>query len=182
MSTSLTYFAYGSNLHPVRLGERIPSARLITTGQLNGYRLAFHKRGQDGSGKCNLVHTGRPADHVLGAIYTINRVHKAELDIFEGNGNGYIDQQLVIDSSTGIQSCFSYMAQHTHIDDQLLPYHWYKHLVREGARFLGFHSAYIRAIDDVDSRADPHRQRDQEHQALIERLLSCPGGEPDQTD
>ena len=175
MSSRLIYFAYGSNLHPVRLCERVPSDRLSTTGWLNRYRLAFHKRGQDGSGKCNLFYTGQTSDYVLGAIYTLDREHKADLDRFEGRGNGYIDQQLEIETTSGTRNCFSYIAEQGHIDDRLLPYHWYKHLVGEGARFLQFHASYVRTIDEIGSHPDPHRQRDREHRALIERMKKYRG-------
>ena len=74
----LYYFAYGSNLHPVRLLERVPSAQLVG-GMLSWsqHRLAFHKKSQDGSSKCNLVHTGEESDEVYGAIYQMDSAHKA---------------------------------------------------------------------------------------------------------
>ena len=56
--TLLYYLAYGSNLHPVRLTERVPSARFLGLTSLFGYQLRFHKRHEpDGSGKCNMYHT-----------------------------------------------------------------------------------------------------------------------------
>jgi len=56
MST-LYYFAYGSNLHPLRLQARLSSAQLIGTTILPGYALKFHKLGHCLSGKCNIVRT-----------------------------------------------------------------------------------------------------------------------------
>ncbi len=38
------YFAYGSNLHPVRLIERVPSASLVGVIGISKHRLAFHKK------------------------------------------------------------------------------------------------------------------------------------------
>jgi len=61
------YLAYGSILHPLRLGERISSAQLCGVTTLRGYRLAWHKRGADGSGKCDLVRTNREQDRAHGA-------------------------------------------------------------------------------------------------------------------
>jgi hypothetical protein len=55
MTNLLYYFSYGSNLHPVRLTERIFSATLIGTVKLKKYRLEFHKKRKDKSGKCNLM-------------------------------------------------------------------------------------------------------------------------------
>jgi hypothetical protein len=63
------YFAYGSNLHPVRLIERVPSANLVGVIGLSKHRLAFQKRSKDGSSKCNLFQTGSASDLVYGAIY-----------------------------------------------------------------------------------------------------------------
>ena len=58
MVNRLLYFAYGSNLHPTRLGDRAPSVELVGTAVLEGHALRFHKRGADGSGKCNALATG----------------------------------------------------------------------------------------------------------------------------
>ena len=53
MSATLLYFAYGSNLHPERLRERVPSAESLGVARLEAHVLRFHKRGRDGSGKCD---------------------------------------------------------------------------------------------------------------------------------
>lgn len=51
------YFAYGSNMLTERLIARTPSARPVGTSLLPGHRLTFHKRGRDGSGKCDAFET-----------------------------------------------------------------------------------------------------------------------------
>ena len=84
-STSL-YAAYGSNLHPRRLRERIRSATLRGTGFLRKYTLQFHKRGQDDSAKCGISDCGRGL-HV--AIYEMNESDRRVLDDIEGVGRGY---------------------------------------------------------------------------------------------
>ncbi|MDH3909632.1 MAG: gamma-glutamylcyclotransferase, partial [Gammaproteobacteria bacterium] len=66
-STSL-YAAYGSNLHPRRLRERIKSATLRGTSFLHKYTLQFHKRGQDRSAKCGFSDCGQGM-HV--AVYEV---------------------------------------------------------------------------------------------------------------
>ena len=45
---SCYYLAYGSNLHPFRLSQRIAVKRLVATVSLNGFRLYFHKCGKNG--------------------------------------------------------------------------------------------------------------------------------------
>lgn len=62
---TLHYFAYGSNLHPYRLIQRVPNARLVATTRLDGYGVSFSKRSHDGSSKCNLAKKdARTAPHM----------------------------------------------------------------------------------------------------------------------
>jgi gamma-glutamylcyclotransferase len=88
------YFAYGSNLHPLRLIERVPSESWVGVIELTKHRLMFHKHSTDGSSKCNLVPTGSEADLIYGAIYEIDPAQKPDLDRVEGKGRGYLDHQL----------------------------------------------------------------------------------------
>jgi gamma-glutamylcyclotransferase len=54
----LYYLAYGSNLHPLRLMQRVSSAKVEDVIELPGRQGNFHKRSPDGSGKCNLTDEG----------------------------------------------------------------------------------------------------------------------------
>lgn len=164
------YLAYGSNLHPVRLAERVPSAQLVGTVQLAGYRLMFHKRGRDLSGKCNLYRTVNAADQVHGALYEMASDHKSVLDRFEDVGNGYRDVPLQLTCMGRNYSCFTYVAESTHIDEHLKPYHWYKALVVLGAEHMGMPRDYIAALHAVDALDDPDRERREQHEALIARI------------
>lgn len=51
----MRYFAYGSNLCVRRLRRRVPSARALGPARLDGWTLRWHKRGEDGSGKCSIA-------------------------------------------------------------------------------------------------------------------------------
>ena len=168
----LYYFAYGSNLHPLRLTERVPSARMIGSVELANHRLAFHKRSRDGSGKCNLQQTGIHTDRVFGAIYALESEHKSLLDSYEGVGSGYLDEPLEILYQGQIYDCFTYRAQPSHIVEDLLPYHWYKQLVLLGARFCQFPPAYIAAIETVSSIDDADAERSEAHDVLIQKIVS----------
>lgn len=168
------YFAYGSNLHPLRLIERVPSASLAAVAEVRAHRLAFHKRGKDCSGKCNLQQTGVESDVVYGAVYEIDRAHKALLDGYEGNGIGYIDVPLTIDQDGRKFDCFTYQARESHIDEHLKPFHWYKKLVVLGASYLGLPKGYIVSISSVASVPDPDEKRKRQHESLLEKLAnSC---------
>ncbi|GJL66203.1 MAG: hypothetical protein NPIRA05_11740 [Nitrospirales bacterium] len=172
MSKGLLYYlAYGSNLHPVRLRERVPSAELLDVVKLRPYRLAFQKRGQDGSSKCNLARTGEDSDEVYGGIYHIDSAHKPLLDRFEGKGKGYHDSQLPVELHGKEYACFTYLAQPSYIEHNLKPYHWYKTLVVLGAKHLRFPDTYVRSIESIESVEDPDEERRMQHQKLIERIL-----------
>jgi len=167
----LHYFAYGSNLHPVRLTERVPSAKLVGKVELAHHDLAFHKQSHDGSGKCNLLKTGAASDLVHGAIYELDPEHKDVLDQYEGKGFGYMDNSINVHHQGRNYSCFTYLAQPSHIVDHLQPYHWYKKLVLMGARYLQFPHSYVSSIESVKSIDDPNENRRNEHDVLIKKIL-----------
>jgi len=156
----------------VRLTERVHSAELLDVVKLSHYRLAFQKKGHDGSSKCNLVRTGVDSDGVHGAIYQIDSAHKQSLDHFEGNGNGYQDSPLTVELHGKAYYCFTYFAQTAHIDDDLKPYHWYKDLVVLGAKHFQFPDAYVRSIESIESVEDPNEKRRMQHQRLIEEIIN----------
>lgn len=166
------YFAYGSNLHPMRLMERVPSVELIGIAKHSGYRLTFHKKSNDGSSKCNMFESSSEDDEIIGAIYKLNPNHKNDLDGFEGKGCGYIDNQIMLSHGGSEYTCFTYLAQQSHIVSDLKPYHWYKALVVLGAKYLCFPSEYISSIETVESIEDPDTKRRREKKLLIERIIN----------
>ena len=143
------YAAYGSNLHPLRLGERISSARLVATSFLPDWSLHFHKRSKDGSGKCNILSSG---DGAYIAIFDISAEDKLVLDDIEGLGLGYSETLLNV---PGIGDCVSYSADESYIDNSLDLYDWYKELVLIGAQAHGFPEDYLNRIQSRPARSDP---------------------------
>jgi hypothetical protein len=148
-SIHMRYASYGSNLHPLRLANRLPSAQLITVGYLPNWSLRFHKRSKDQSGKCN-IRIG--SDGVHFAIFEISAEDKVKLDKIEGVGFGYSEISLYI---PGLGDCASYTAEESHIDDSLQPYDWYKELVLIGARFHGFPNDYLKRVESIQVLRDP---------------------------
>lgn len=168
MENPLYYLAYGSNLHPVRLGKRVPSAKLLDTVELSGYEIRFHKRSKDGSGKCNLFYTGNSRDKVHAAVYKIPALERGELDKAEGLGCGYEEKEITVEVNGEPLRVFTYVA--TDIKEDLQPYHWYRELVIEGARYHDFLPTYIAALKAVDSKDDPNLDRVKENQNLLEEM------------
>jgi len=163
------YLAYGSNLHPLRLQRRISSATLIGPVELPGYEMSFIKRSKDGSAKCTIPKTSSES-LVYAALYSIDRDQLSELDMYEGLGNGYDHEAVSLMVSGTAYVALTYVASETHIDQSLQPYHWYKGLVREGARYHGFPADYIERIQSEDSIEDPDVDRRRENEALLAEL------------
>ncbi len=154
----------------MRIMERVPSAELLGVAKHGNYELKFHKRSNDGSSKCNMFSS--ESGLVYGAIYKLKPEHKNELDRFEGKGYGYIDKQITIVHNENEYTCFTYIAQQSHIVDNLKPYHWYKQLVVLGAQYLQFPDTYISSIKEVPSIEDPDESRRREKDELIERIIN----------
>lgn len=66
---SMLYFAYGSTMLSSRMKQRVPSARLVAVGLVEGFKLCFNKRGRDGSGKGHIRKERRST--VYGVVYGI---------------------------------------------------------------------------------------------------------------
>jgi len=162
--SALYYLAYGSNLHPRRLQQRVPSARLTGTLGLMGWQLHFHKRGQDASAKCNIIQTGRTADVVYGAIYVMLASEKQQLDRIESLNAGYHLAQIEI---ADVGPAFFYVAEEAYINNELLPFDWYKELVMAGARFHAFPQAYLAQIASVKVARDVNIARHQANIAIL---------------
>jgi gamma-glutamylcyclotransferase len=152
--------------------ERVPSAELIGVATHPNHRLTFHKKSNDGSSKCNMFDSGSESDLIYGAIYRLEQEQKDELDRFEGKGYGYIDNLISLNHDGVEYTCFTYLAQQSHIVDNLKPYHWYKRLVVLGAQYLGFPAPYVAFIEAVKSMEDPNPERRKENELLIESIIN----------
>ena len=152
------YLAYGSNLHPLRLFERVPSAMLIGTIDMPGCELTFHKRSfVDGTGKCTFLKGA--AAHMYGAVFALNPKDESVLDRIEGLGQGYKKQLVKCPLGETTYEAFTYVATRSYIDEKLSPYTWYKEIVVAGATYHGFPRDYIDSIKAVDAILDPNRAR-----------------------
>ena len=60
----MLHFGYGSNMYKARIECRLGPCDWLGAASLTGFVLRFHKRGRDGSGKCDALRTGDPADRL----------------------------------------------------------------------------------------------------------------------
>ena len=143
------YFAYGSNLAASRMSERVASARRACTAWVAGYRLAFGKRGRDGSGKATLIEA--PEAFVWGVVYAIDLRDWHRLDRFE-RGYARISVQVAWEREQHVAAT-TYVAPETAPDPTA--FGWYKRLIVDGAREHGLPAAYIAELERLPERDDP---------------------------
>jgi gamma-glutamylcyclotransferase len=165
MPGTFLYFAYGSNMFARRLAARTPSAVRITTAFIEGHRLAFDKVSTDGSGKCDIVATGNPADRVYGVIFRIAAAEERALDEAEGLGHGYRKDEITVATFEGTFAAMAYIA--TKKDPKRRPYDWYKGFVVQGAAENELPATYIELIRAVPSQTDPNTARRAKNEALL---------------
>lgn len=167
---TIFYLAYGSNLHPDRLWQRVPSAKFLGAICVSGYQIKFYKKSTDDSSKCSLKKTDKMQDLMYFALYEINQSEKYLLDKAEGVGHGYKDIKVKFSYKEKEYVAFTYMAMESHIDENLLPYSWYKDLVIAGARFYNFPSNYIEDIEAIPTCADHDDNRVKSNQSILEKI------------
>lgn len=155
---SLLYFAYGSNMSTRRLRRRVPSARVVGTALLPGHRLAWHKKGSDGSGKCDIP-VADSDDAVYGVVYAIDPAHKPRLDRAEGLGFSYGQKHVDVRLLGGEEAVGAVTYYALRIDPARVPYGWYREHVLIGAREHALPAHYVRRIERVAAIADPNPRR-----------------------
>jgi len=172
-STAL-YFAYGSNLFTARLRKenRAPSAEKVATARLAAYTLRFHKKSNTNSGKCDAYATGCETDKVHGVVFRIIEAEIKSLDSAEACGYGYDKAWVDVETDQGDMRVFTYVASHTHIDTEQLPFPWYKKYVIEGACEHKLPAGYVAQVRDQATRPDPDLKQQREHDEFIERHRS----------
>jgi hypothetical protein len=132
---------------------------------LTGYRLNFHKRSVDGSGKADAEYTGDETDFVWGVVFELDPAEKPDLDKAEGLGEGYSEKAIILANPKGKQ-CSASMYYANDIDSALKPYSWYLRFVVEGARQHGLPPDYISQLECVQTLDDADRDRDMQRRRI----------------
>jgi len=132
---------------------------------LDGHALHFHKRGADGSAKCDVVPRG--GSRVYGVVF---RVHPNDLARLDAAEQGYDRVTLHVSDGTTDVAVFTYRARPDRIVPGLKPYGWYRDLVVLGARHHGLPAGYVAAIEAVTARDDPDAARAAAMDGLLARL------------
>jgi hypothetical protein len=107
---------------------------------------------------------------MYGVLYEFDACEKSGLDALEGSGNGYGEQLVQFPLNGQTYTPYIYVAQSTHIDPTLIPYHWYKNLVLAGARYHNLPAQYIDEIESTPSKSDPDAKRTQDNENLLKQM------------
>lgn len=168
------YFAYGSNMCTARLARRVPRVRPAGPAWLEGHRLHWHLRGGDGSGKCNIVATGEPADRVYGVLFELDADRLERLHAAEGPAYDFL--KLPVGHADGPVAAAVYRGRTSWLDDALRPFVWYRDFVLAGAREHGLPAVWIEALAAVDAEPDPDGERAAENRRILREVpTNVPG-------
>ena len=132
------YFAYGSNMNPERIAERLKRLPKAKMGCLKGYQLIFNKiaSGKSGIGYANIVIS--KDDTVFGVLYYVTNEDLCILDDYEGVGNShyYRAEVPIFTEESGVLLAITYIACQNRTTDSLKPTREYLNHLLEGRAFL----------------------------------------------
>ena len=171
----MIYFGYGSNLLAARIERRLGPCERLGAASVAGYVLRFHKRGGDGSGKCDAFRTGKPGDRLWGALFRLGEGQLAALDRIEGPG--YERRTVEVLLGERALEADLYAAKPEALAPGLPPFDWYKEIVLAGARENGLPRGCLDALEAVPSVADPDPERAERNRAIpgLTRRPATPG-------
>lgn len=119
---SSLYFAYGSNMNPLRMQTRGLVFTDYCAGRLSGYRLLFNKRAAD-DGRHAYANIGFCAGaEVEGVLYRLSDPDEiVKMDPFEGTPRFYSRDLFPIATATGTVWAWVYVANPAMISADLRP-------------------------------------------------------------
>jgi hypothetical protein len=133
---AFAYFAYGSNLWPLRMRSRCPSAVVIASARLAGWEVRYAKPGRDGTAKLDIVPA--PGAEVHGAVYAIDERDRPSLDAAEP---GYDVLAVGVETDAGPLDVVTYRWPGMVTDAR--PADWYRRMAMAGARLHRLPEAYV---------------------------------------
>lgn len=142
------YFAYGSNLATEQMVNRTGPIREARRARLAGYRLAFNKKGSDGTGKANIVPDS--VGIVWGVVYRCTPETLSRMDKYEGVAGGHYQRKVVhvrVDDGAELEAV-TYVAGTAFVDNSnsLSPRPDYLQTIISGAQEHELPDDYIRDI------------------------------------
>ena len=149
-SDEVWYFAYGSNMHPATFERRRgirPLERRV--GQIPGYRLRFNLDGRPKGKAAPANICIDRAGEVWGVLYRITRRDLLRVNSTEGIPGGRYQPVALdaLDNDGNLLTAVAYVADGKETDGN--PSVRYITLLRDGARFHGLPTLWIKYLDSV---------------------------------
>lgn len=148
------YFAYGSNLASDQKENRTGPIRVQSRARLDRYRIAFNKRGTDGTGKANIVPD--PSGTVWGVVYLCSPNALKAMDRHEGVSGGHYARKGVrvrVDGGAELDAV-TYVAGNELIDNSLAPSQEYLQTILRWAKEHGLPEEYIRHLEALGNQTN----------------------------
>jgi len=131
------YFAYGSNMLPERLLERIKKYHLGFKAEFPGYKFIYNKKSKDGTAKANVEKDD--AAKVSGVCFEVD---EEDLEILKKYEGGYDQRNIeVTDENRNKVKAITYIS--ASVDNALGASTEYKSIVLSGAKHWGLSEEYI---------------------------------------
>ncbi len=139
---SKLYVAYGSNLNMMQMGWRCPTAKVVGTGKIIGYKLTFRR-----------VATIEPCEksEVPVAVWKIEDSDERALDRYEGYPDLYRKEMIDVEMSTG--EYVDAMVYIMNLGRPCMPYKDYLNTIVQGYKDCGLDPSYLNdALIDTKNR------------------------------
>jgi gamma-glutamylcyclotransferase len=139
-SATLSYFAYGSNMDPKQIKERLGRIPKTQCASLKDYCLRFNKVDQKmaGVGYANIIHSRGKT--VCGVLYEVTEEEMNKIDHYEGISRGHYRRESVeveIASDNNNRACaIAYIAYRGKIKEGLRPTAEYLKRLLAGRKYL----------------------------------------------
>lgn len=135
------YFAYGSNMNPDRIRERIPQARVIGKAYIKGWKIKERLYADIDR---------RLGGRVEGVLYLISDSELSRLDVYEGYPNIYTSFEVnaYLDEKHKVYAVTYAMTKTTKKEREGRPYPLgYRLMCSYGAKLYGVKDSFARAGD-----------------------------------
>lgn len=146
----MLYFAYGSNLDPVQMTRRCPSAQVVGVARLPAHRLTFPRPCESWGGGVAGIEACDDDGCVEGVVYELCDEDVAALDRYEGVAEGHYERRRVTVTTAdgGTLDTLTYYAN-TDPAGSPPPSQRYLDALLRGARHHGLPAAYIAALERI---------------------------------
>jgi hypothetical protein len=148
----LLYFAYGANMHPRHMRERVPGAQAAGPGKVGGFRLCFNVYSSEWAGGAANLETDSPS-HVWGVLWEVPEDQWQGLDAYQGHPTFFRREDVPVDGPQGPAVAWTYRVLHQG-SAYVRPTDEYVRLLHSAIRLQGLPPE---ALDIVDRAARPPR-------------------------